>query len=112
MSTYKPYLMVQLHRECYPHYAKEAPEEVKQIAEEFAGAVSWQDDSYDRDTFVLRRRIGVIKEHVAPISDRDLRNPHIKFFNERNSGWREVRVGGNSGCTAKAAFTLVTESGS
>ena len=106
-STYKPYLVAQLHRKCYPHYAKETPEEIKQIAEEFVGAVSSQDDSYDRDTFVLRRRMGVMQEHVAPISDRDLRNPHIKFYNERNSGWRKVSAGViASDCTAKTQWCL------
>ena len=30
------------------------------------------------------------QQHVAPISDRDKQNPHIKFFSEKNPGWEKV----------------------
>ena len=63
---------------------------MKTIAEEYVACIKLPSESFDRDTMVLRRRFGVVKDHVAPISERDLQNPHIKFFNDRNPGWREV----------------------
>ena len=77
--------------ESHPRYDRDAPEEYKRVAEDFVRSVQAPGDEYDRDTFVLRRRVGVANEHLAPISERDLQNPHINFFNQRNSGWREVR---------------------
>ena len=49
-------------------------------------------EDFNRDTLVLKRRVGLIREHVAPISERDLANTHIKFFNDHNPGWRQVRL--------------------
>ncbi|CAI8030974.1 hypothetical protein GBAR_LOCUS17569 [Geodia barretti] len=40
-------------------------------------------------TFCLRRRTVIVNTHMAEISERELQNPHIRFFNERNPGWRE-----------------------
>ena len=73
-----------------PRYDQEAPEEYKQIAEDFVRGVQSPGDEYDRETFVLRRRTVVVNEHLVSISERDLLNPHIRFFNERNPGWRKV----------------------
>ena len=90
-STYKSYLLSTIMSESHPRYDRESPEEYKRVAEDFVRSVQAPGDEYDRDTFVLRRRVGVANEHLAPISERDLQNPHINFFNQRNSGWREVR---------------------
>lgn len=92
VSTYKTYLLAARFRECYPRYDKETPELYKEIAQEYIKSINSPEDSFDPETSVLKRRVGVVKEHVAPISSHSLKNPHIKFFNERNPGWREVCV--------------------
>ena len=78
--------------ESHPRHDMEAPEEYKKIAEDFVCGVQSAGDEYDRNTFVLRRKTVVLDKQLAAISDRDLQNPHIRFFNERNPGWREVRL--------------------
>ena len=90
MSTYKSYLISTSYPDSHPRYDKEAPEEIKKIAEEFVRSIQSPEDEYDRDTFVLRRRTVIVNTHMAEISERELQNPHIRFFNERNPGWREV----------------------
>ena len=90
MSTYKAYLISTSYPDSHPRYDKEAPEEIKKIAEEFVRSIQSPEDEYDRDTFVLRRRTVIVNTHMAEISERELQNPHIRFFNERNPGWREV----------------------
>jgi hypothetical protein len=89
MSTYKSYLISTSYPDSHPRYDKEAPEEYKKIAEDFVRSIQSPEDEYDRDTFVLRRRTAIVNEHLAAISERELQNPHISFFNERNPGWRE-----------------------
>ena len=90
LSTYKSYLMATIMPDSHPRYDKEAPEEIKKIAEEFVRSIQSPEDEYDRDTFVLRRRTVIVNTHMAEISERDLQNPHVRFFKERNPGWREV----------------------
>jgi hypothetical protein len=90
LSTYKSYIMTTIMPDTHPRYDKEAPEEYKKIAEDFVRSIQSPEDEYDRDTFVLRRRTAIVNEHLAAISERELQNPHISFFNERNPGWREV----------------------
>ena len=91
LSTYKPYLVATMMPDTHPRYDKEPPEEYKKIAEEFVRSVQSPGDECDRDTFVLRRRTATVHEQLAAISERDLQNPHIRFFNEHNPGWKEVR---------------------
>ena len=92
VSTYKTYLIATGVRDCYPRYDKPTPELFKMIAQEYVNSIKSSADSFDRESSVLKRRVGVVKHHVAPISEHDLKNPHIRFFNERNPGWREVGV--------------------
>jgi hypothetical protein len=91
LSTYKPYIMSTVMPETFPRYDRDTPEEYKEIAEDFVSSVKVQGAEYDRETMVLRRRVGVVRQNMVTISERDMINPHIRFFNERNSGWREVR---------------------
>ena len=90
ISTYKTYLIASQFPDCFPRYDRETPEIYKTIAEDFMTSQQLPSDSFNRDTLVLRRRFGVMKGHVAAISERDLSNPHINFFNKHNPGWREV----------------------
>lgn len=89
-STYKPFIASHIHREVYPHPFKETPEFYKKMAEDFVLNIKGESDGYDRDTMVLKRRVGTVRESTAPVSEKDLQHPYIKFFLERNSNWKEV----------------------
>ena len=91
VSTYKAYIQLYENHEFYPRYDKETPELYKKIAEDYAVDMKNSSDTYDRDNLILRRRLGIVREGVAPITERELRDPRIRFFSERNHGWREVR---------------------
>ncbi|KAL5499378.1 hypothetical protein EMCRGX_G010777 [Ephydatia muelleri] len=57
--------------------------------EHFYPRVKQPTENYNQETCVLEREYSYIKEHVAPITDDELKNPHIKFFTEQNPGWRK-----------------------
>ena len=91
--SYKAYLLAQSAGECYPVYKKETPEHLKKIFAEFAAGVV---DSkagrakYNPDTFVIENEDSCLAENLTVLSEQDLQNPHIKFFVERNPGWKKV----------------------
>lgn len=72
----------------YPRYDRETPEFERNLLNEFAGSVCMSNETYNPDTFVLERELSNLKSHVAPISEEDLENPHIRFFTDRNPGWK------------------------
>lgn len=86
--TYKSY-MLNCHAfpYGYPRYDKETPQFAKEIINEFARSIMTPSEEYDEDTFVLKRERSHVKTGVVEVSDKDLENPHIKFFVERNPGW-------------------------
>lgn len=88
-STYKSYLITSQFPGCHPYPGREIPELFKKIAEDYVNSMKLPSEDFNRDTLVLKRRVGLIREHVAPISERDLANTHIKFFNDHNPGWRQ-----------------------
>ena len=90
--SYKSYLVATKFQEFYPRYNKETPEFYKDLLEEFAESVRLPDEVYNPETFVLEREISYLKDFVAVISEQDLKNPHIRFFNEQNPGWTKVSV--------------------
>ena len=71
--------------------------------DEMAYSAKLPSETYDPDTGVLHREYSHLKEYVAPITDAELKNPHIKFFVEQNPGWMKVlgklfgREGGRGG---------------
>ena len=90
--SYKSYMVATKFQEFYPRYNKETPEFYKDLLEEFAESVRLPDEVYNPETFVLEREISYLKDYVAVISEQDLKNPHIRFFNEQNPGWTKVSV--------------------
>ena len=90
-STYKAYIQLYENNEFYPRYEKETPELYKKIAEEYAMGMKNSSEDYDRDNLILRRRLSIVREGVASITERELQDPRIRFFSERNHDWREVR---------------------
>ena len=105
-STYKSYLVAMTMPETQPRYDKEAPEEYKQIAEEFVRSIHTPMENYNRDTFLLHRRVGLVKAHQAAISQRDMQNPHIRFFLERNPEWTEVSSEVFAGVGGRVCFSV------
>ena len=78
----------------YPRYDRDTPEQLKKIQDEFArSGISHQEDkTYDEKTNVIVvHNAGVhVAEGLSAVSERDLQNPHIKFFVERNPGYTKV----------------------
>ena len=48
--------------------------------------------SYNPDTFVIENEDSCLAENLTVLSEQDLQNPHIKFFVERNPGWKKVYI--------------------
>ena len=78
--------------EYYPVYNRETPEHFKKIfADTAAGflALKGEGIKYNPETFVLELQEN-FSDHLNVLRERDLQNPHIKFFVERNPGWKKV----------------------
>ena len=82
--------MIIKFKEAYPRYDRETPEFFKNMLNDFAEGLKKPNETYNPETFVLEREVSHVKNFVAPISEKELLNPNIKFFNERNPGWRKV----------------------
>ena len=79
--------------EFYPVYNRETPENFKKIFAEYAAAIvalKGEGAKYNPETFVIEQESNHLLDHLTVLSERDLQNPHIKFFVERNPGWKEV----------------------
>lgn len=88
LYSYKSYLaLVNTCNNVYPVYNRKCPEFERSLLNDFAQSIRFPDESYDEDTFVLKRELSYVKSHVAPLTERDLQNPHIAFFTQQNSGW-------------------------
>ena len=91
--SYKSYLMlVNSVTSTYPRYDAPTPDYIKAILHHFANTERLPGEEYDPASFVLKREKSHIKRFVAPITEKDLKNPHIKFFVENNPGWSKGHV--------------------
>ena len=93
--NYKAYLFALSTMEFYPIYNKETPEQFKKMFDEFAASfirTVGRYMKYNPETFVIEQEEVILKESLSVVTERDLQNPHIKFFFERNPGWRKVRT--------------------
>ena len=92
--SYKAYLFALSARDCYPAYDRETPAHLKKIFAEFAAGVV---DSkagrakYNPDVFMIENEDSCLAENLTVLSEQDLQNPHIKFFVERNPGWKKLQ---------------------
>ena len=77
-------------KECYPRYDKETPEYFKKIIDEFAISELHEGDTYDEETNVVKQEQTHLPENLLAVSEKDLQNPHIKFFVERNPEYTKV----------------------
>ena len=80
-SGYRTYRYLPLFfREFWPNHARETPEPVKTLMRELA--LSCFGDRYHDG--VVADINGQLREHVSPIDDRLLSNPHVSFFINTN----------------------------
>ena len=87
--SYLSYItLIRYLQKVYPRHDRQTPERERNLMNQFANDVRIGNEIYDPDTFVLKRELSNLKSHVAPISDSDLENPHIRFFADSNPGWQ------------------------
>ena len=91
--SHKAYLLGLSTIEYYPVYNKETPEHFKKMFAEYAASfvcTKGNHVKYNPGTFVIQHEEISLEESLSVVTERDLENPHIKFFVERNPGWRKV----------------------
>ena len=79
--------------EFHPIYNRETPEQYKKIFAELAETYISSKPGrarYNPETFVIEQEDSSVAENLAVLSEHELQNPHIKFFVERNPGWKKV----------------------
>ena len=78
-------------KEGYPRYDTETPEQLKKIIDNFARSGLHEEDTYDEKTnIIIPQKVNHLPESLSAVSEKDLQNPHIKFFVERNPGYTKV----------------------
>ena len=91
--SHRAYLVGMSLKEFYPVYNRETPEYLKKVFADFAAIVVSSKGGrakYNPETFVIEQEDNYLKENLTALSEQDLQNPHIKFFVERNPGWKKV----------------------
>ena len=89
LFSYKSYVaLARILKKVYPRHNAATPPFEKAIIDEFGFRIAGPGgDVYNRDTCVLEREHAALKHYVAPITDKEKRNPHIRFFLKQNPGW-------------------------
>ena len=96
LISYKAYLVpISSSSEYYPVYNRETPERFKKMFDEYAASFMssvGKQMKYNPETFVVEHEGIILDESSSVVTERDLQNPHIKFFVDRNPGWRKVCI--------------------
>ena len=89
LFTYKSYLAaMQSLSSAYPRYDAPTPPFEKRLIDEFGRAIAGEVDVYDEKTGVIQRERTTVKVSVVPpLTDTQLENPHLRFFQEQNPNW-------------------------
>ena len=94
LTSYKMYLKAVKMNEFYPVYNRETPEHFKKIFADYAAAFmalnKREGMKYNPETFVIEQDSYTLPDHLTILKQRDLQNPHLRFFVERNPGWKKV----------------------
>lgn len=86
---YKSYLaFATTVKNFYPRYNTTTPSFEKRLLDNYAESMRFSGESYNQEGVIEREGV-MLKENVSPISNEDLNNPHIQFFQEHNPGWRK-----------------------
>lgn len=79
--------------EYYPVYHKETPEHFRKMFAEYAESFMSTTGSkakYHPETFIIEQEELFLEESSSTVTERDLKNPQVKFWVERNPGWTKV----------------------
>ena len=88
--THKSYLLMsRTYSEHYPRPDTELPIYLKEIIADYVNDVKTPTDVYDPETLVLKREKSHVKSGVVEVTEKDLQNPYIKLFVEKNPGWQK-----------------------
>ena len=79
-------------KESYPRYDRETPEFLRKTINNFARSELHEGDTYDEETFVLKQEKVHLPENLLALSEKDLQNPHIKFYVKQNPEYTKVCV--------------------
>jgi hypothetical protein len=89
--SYKSYLFnLRLSTTVYPRHDSGIPPFEKSIIDEFGESICTANETYDPTTCVLQRETSRLKSHVAPITAKELENPHVAYFSKQNPSWDKV----------------------
>ena len=89
----KAYVLGLSMKEYHPVYNRETPEQYKRIFTEFAETYISSKAGrakFNPETFVIEQEDSYVAENLTVLSEHELKNPHVKFFVERNPGWKKV----------------------
>lgn len=87
---YKTYLLMSHNfHEFYPHHAKQTPHEYKEMMDYLSQEILGESYSYEEGLLIPKETKDCLKDFVAPIHEKHLQNPHIKFFAEANPDWKK-----------------------
>lgn len=91
---YKAYLVGSKFKNYYPRYDCDTPNRVKSIIDDFAQSVKRPTETYDPNINVISspENVSHLRESLNALTEKDLKNPHIKFFAERNPNWIKVAM--------------------
>ncbi|MFN7950657.1 MAG: hypothetical protein U0610_02945 [bacterium] len=87
VSGYRTYrLLPVFFRDFYPRHDRPTPEPIRRLVDELAAARFGAE--YDRASGIVRFVDGAqrLRADVGEITDARARNPHVRFFTERNAG--------------------------
>eukprot|EP00118_Oscarella_pearsei_P018855 m.196083 g.196083 ORF g.196083 m.196083 type:complete len:361 (+) comp39529_c0_seq26:682-1764(+) len=87
--SYKSYrIAAQTIDQTYPRFDKETPEWEKSLMDEFGYSLETEVDKYDPKFNVVQRTVTKLKTHATADNAGTGNNPHVKFFFQRNPGWK------------------------
>lgn len=85
--SYKPYVLsARSARTLYPSRNTETPPRVKEFMD-WVGT-KYYGTQYNAKMGTVRKAFNRLKDHVAPITEKELADPDIRFFAERNPGYQ------------------------
>ncbi|MES2964074.1 MAG: hypothetical protein V4760_09305 [Bdellovibrionota bacterium] len=87
---YKTYLLMTNNTlEFYPRVGREIPSNVKALRDSFYGEKFGADYDPERGVVVPKANRTRLKDKVADIEPRYLKNRHIRFFSDANPSWKD-----------------------
>lgn len=81
--SYKPYVVsARSTKELYPSRKGETPAHIREFIQ-WVGK-RYYGDAFDPETGTVRKTSNRLKDHVAPITEKELEDPDIRFYAENN----------------------------